>query len=136
MPNVSSFTHEFTTIPIDNSQHEFTAIPTDNSQHEFTAIRNDNSQHECNAIPIDKNVYLLWHIDLYLQASLETSLYLQAAVETCFTRVSNELGAGRPEGARLAVCVVVVIAILEGAIVGTTTVLVRHVWGKLYSNEG
>ncbi|KAK3037869.1 hypothetical protein RJ639_031229, partial [Escallonia herrerae] len=52
------------------------------------------------------------------------------------TRVSNELGAGPPKGACLAVCVVVVIAILEGAIVGTTTILVRHVWGKLYSNEG
>ncbi|KAK2976671.1 hypothetical protein RJ640_004272, partial [Escallonia rubra] len=52
------------------------------------------------------------------------------------TRVSNELGAGRPEGALLAVCVVVVIAILEGAIVVTFTILVRHVWGKLYSNEG
>ncbi|KAK2991334.1 hypothetical protein RJ640_007554, partial [Escallonia rubra] len=80
---------------------------------------------------------------------LETSV-LSISLNTCWmvymisvglggaisTRVSNELGAGRPEGARLAVCVVVVIAILEGAIVGTTTILVRHVWGKLYSNEG
>ena len=30
---------------------------------------------------------------------------------------------------------VVVVAIAEGAIVGTVTILVRHVWGKLYSNE-
>ncbi|KAK9276258.1 hypothetical protein L1049_005789 [Liquidambar formosana] len=33
------------------------------------------------------------------------------------------------------VCVVIVVAISEGAIVGATTILVRHVWGKLYSNE-
>ncbi|KAK3004058.1 hypothetical protein RJ639_019310 [Escallonia herrerae] len=78
---------------------------------------------------------------------LETSV-LSISLNTCWMvymisvglggaiRVSNELDAGRPEGARLAVCVVVVIAILEGTIVGTTTILVRHVWGKLYSNEG
>lgn len=29
----------------------------------------------------------------------------------------------------------VVVALVEGAIVGTCTILVRHVWGKLYSNE-
>ena len=51
------------------------------------------------------------------------------------TRVSNELGAGNPQGARLALGVVVIVALTEGAIVGTTTILVRHIWGKLYSNE-
>lgn len=51
------------------------------------------------------------------------------------TRVSNELGAGRPQCARIAICVATGIAILEGAIVGTTTILVRHIWGKLYSND-
>ncbi|XP_028122093.1 protein DETOXIFICATION 16-like isoform X2 [Camellia sinensis] len=79
---------------------------------------------------------------------LETSV-LSISLNTCWmvymisvglggaisTRVSNELGAGCPQGARLAVCVVVVVAILEGTIVGTTTILVRHVWGKLFSNE-
>ncbi|CAL5396657.1 unnamed protein product [Camellia sinensis] len=79
---------------------------------------------------------------------LETSV-LSISLNTCWmvymisvglggaisTRVSNELGAGCPQGARLAVCVVVVVAILEGTIVGTTTILIRHVWGKLFSNE-
>ncbi|KAM7484616.1 hypothetical protein LguiA_000625 [Lonicera macranthoides] len=79
---------------------------------------------------------------------LETSV-LSISLNTCWmvymisvglggaisTRVSNELGAGRPQGARLALCVMVIVAILEGAIVGTTTILVRYVWGKLYSNE-
>ncbi|CAI9296828.1 unnamed protein product [Lactuca saligna] len=79
---------------------------------------------------------------------LETSV-LSISLNTCWmvymisvglggaisTRVSNELGASRPKAARLAVCVVVVIAILEGLIVGTITILVRNVWGKLYSND-
>ena len=51
------------------------------------------------------------------------------------TRVANELGAGCPKRARLALWVMVVIAISEGTIVGIITILVRHVWGKLYSNE-
>ncbi|KAL0296672.1 UNVERIFIED_CONTAM: protein DETOXIFICATION 16 [Sesamum radiatum] len=51
------------------------------------------------------------------------------------TRVSNELGAGNPQRARLAVCVAAAIATSEGVIVGTTTILVRHIWGRLYSNE-
>ncbi|PKI69401.1 hypothetical protein CRG98_010199 [Punica granatum] len=52
------------------------------------------------------------------------------------TRVSNELGAGRAKGARLALLVMVSIALTEGVIVGVTTILVRHVWGRLYSSEG
>ncbi|KAL2558909.1 MATE efflux family protein [Forsythia ovata] len=79
---------------------------------------------------------------------LETSV-LSISLNTCWmvymisvglggsisTRVSNELGAGRPQCARLAIHVAAGIAILEGAIIGSTTLLVRHVWGKLYSND-
>ncbi|TKY44768.1 MATE efflux family protein DTX1 [Spatholobus suberectus] len=50
-------------------------------------------------------------------------------------RVSNELGAGRPWTARLAVCVVLVIAIIEGILIGTVMILVRNIWGYAYSNE-
>jgi MATE family multidrug resistance protein len=49
--------------------------------------------------------------------------------------VSNELGAGNPNGARLAPSVMITVAISEGAAVGITTIMVRNVWGKLYSNE-
>ncbi|TQD72572.1 hypothetical protein C1H46_041887 [Malus baccata] len=51
------------------------------------------------------------------------------------TRVSNELGAGQPQGAQLALRVMTAMALLEGAGIATATVLVRFVWGKLYSNE-
>ncbi|KAL5726426.1 Protein DETOXIFICATION 16 [Ranunculus cassubicifolius] len=51
------------------------------------------------------------------------------------TRVSNELGAGNPRNARLALHVMATIALIEGITVATITVLARRAWGKLYSNE-
>ncbi|XP_058088091.1 protein DETOXIFICATION 14-like isoform X2 [Magnolia sinica] len=51
------------------------------------------------------------------------------------TRVSNELGAGKPEAARLAVCVVMCVAVLETAIVSTTLFSIRFILGYAYSNE-
>uniref|UniRef100_A0A1D1Z036 Protein DETOXIFICATION n=1 Tax=Anthurium amnicola TaxID=1678845 RepID=A0A1D1Z036_9ARAE len=51
------------------------------------------------------------------------------------TRVSNELGAGHPQAARLAVYAVVFMAIVEGLLVALVTVLVRGSWGYLYSSE-
>ncbi|KAL5544908.1 hypothetical protein UlMin_008692 [Ulmus minor] len=51
------------------------------------------------------------------------------------TRVSNELGAGHPEAARLAVRVVLVLAITVGLLVGLVLVLIRNIWGYAYSNE-
>ncbi|ERN05648.1 protein DETOXIFICATION 16 isoform X2 [Amborella trichopoda] len=51
------------------------------------------------------------------------------------TRVSNELGAGQPEAAQLAACIVVLMAITVGVIVGSTMVIVRGIWGYAYSNE-
>ncbi|KAF9591614.1 hypothetical protein IFM89_004843 [Coptis chinensis] len=51
------------------------------------------------------------------------------------TRVSNELGAGKPRNARFAIHAMVVLSVTEGIIVGITTILVRKLWGKLYSNE-
>ncbi|EXC01163.1 MATE efflux family protein 9 [Morus notabilis] len=51
------------------------------------------------------------------------------------SRVSNELGAGQPQRARLALVVAIVVALSEGVFVGIVTILARHVWGKLFSNE-
>ncbi|XP_040997524.1 protein DETOXIFICATION 16-like [Juglans microcarpa x Juglans regia] len=51
------------------------------------------------------------------------------------TRVSNELGAGHPETARLAVHVVFVMAITVGILVGSVLILIRNIWGYAYSNE-
>ena len=51
------------------------------------------------------------------------------------TRVSNELGAANSEVARLAVCVVILMAISEGLLVGSLLILIRNIWGYAYSNE-
>ncbi|KAB1204207.1 MATE efflux family protein 7 [Morella rubra] len=51
------------------------------------------------------------------------------------TRVSNELGAGRPQAARLAVRVAVSMVATEGILVATVIILGRHVWGYCYSKE-
>ncbi|KAK8937142.1 MATE efflux family protein 5 [Platanthera zijinensis] len=57
---------------------------------------------------------------------------LAAAIST---RVSNELGAGRPMAARRAVQVVVVLAILAELMGGLTIILVRNAWGYAYSDD-
>ncbi|KAF7027521.1 hypothetical protein CFC21_039556 [Triticum aestivum] len=51
------------------------------------------------------------------------------------TRVSNELGAGRPRAARLAVHVVMFLAISEGTVMAAVVVRVRYIWGHAYSSE-
>ncbi|KAK8546593.1 hypothetical protein V6N13_067799 [Hibiscus sabdariffa] len=51
------------------------------------------------------------------------------------TRVSNELGAGNPHSARVAVTVVMVLGISEAMIVSITLFSCRYVFGYLYSNE-
>ncbi|KAJ7975182.1 Protein DETOXIFICATION [Quillaja saponaria] len=52
------------------------------------------------------------------------------------TRVSNELGAGNPQGASLAVRVVLVMAVAEGILIVLFMILLRNFWGHVYSNEG
>ncbi|XP_048543249.1 protein DETOXIFICATION 16-like [Triticum urartu] len=51
------------------------------------------------------------------------------------TRVSNELGAGQPQAAKLATRVVVCIALFLGFVLTLGMTLLRHVWGYMYSNE-
>ncbi|XP_068326449.1 protein DETOXIFICATION 16-like [Pyrus communis] len=70
---------------------------------------------------IDKMVYMI-------------SVGLGSAIRSVI-HVSNELGAGRPQGTQLALRVMTAMALLEGAGITTATVLVHFVWGKLYSNE-
>ncbi|PON50278.1 Multi antimicrobial extrusion protein [Trema orientale] len=51
------------------------------------------------------------------------------------TRVSNELGAGKPEAARLAVVVAMFLAITEAVLVSTILFLCRSVLGYVYSSD-
>uniref|UniRef100_M1CZZ5 Protein DETOXIFICATION n=2 Tax=Solanum tuberosum TaxID=4113 RepID=M1CZZ5_SOLTU len=51
------------------------------------------------------------------------------------TRVSNQLGAGNPQGARLSAVSVMLIAAAESILVGTTVFACRNVFGYIFSNE-
>ena len=51
------------------------------------------------------------------------------------TRVSNELGAGKPQAVRVAVYTVMLLAVLETLVVSGTLFASRHVFGYVYSNE-
>ena len=51
------------------------------------------------------------------------------------TRVSNELGAGRPDAARLATQVIMVLGVVSSISVSLAIVLVRNLWGHAYSND-
>lgn len=49
--------------------------------------------------------------------------------------MSNELGAGNPRVAKLAVRVVICIAIAESIVIGLVLILIRNIWGMAYSSE-
>lgn len=51
------------------------------------------------------------------------------------TRVSNELGAGQPRAARLAVRIAIFLAAAQGLLLCLTIVSMRNFWGYLYTNE-
>ncbi|XVF12986.1 hypothetical protein REPUB_Repub08aG0167600 [Reevesia pubescens] len=57
------------------------------------------------------------------------------ALVLCCTRVSNELGAGNPEAARLSVIVAMVIAAIEPIMVAIALFSCRYIFGYLFSNE-
>ena len=50
-------------------------------------------------------------------------------------RVSNELGAGQPQAALLAVYVALFMVAIEGILVATTLILGHSFWGYSYSSE-
>lgn len=50
-------------------------------------------------------------------------------------RVSNELGAGHPQAARTAAYVALVMVVTEGVLVGFLMILLREIWGRVYSDE-
>ncbi|CAN0891338.1 Protein DETOXIFICATION 16 [Linum grandiflorum] len=81
-------------------------------------------------------------------AELETSMMLislntSAAVfripmslgSAVSTRVSNELGAGNAKAARLAVRVVLLLAVSQGILGSSIATAARHVWGCIYTND-
>ncbi|KAK8962813.1 MATE efflux family protein 5 [Platanthera guangdongensis] len=89
------------------------------------------------AIPSATMICLeFWSFELLvLLSGLLPNPKLQTSALSIITRVSNELGAGRPMAARRAVQVVVALSISVGLIVGLIIMLARNAWGYAYSNE-
>jgi len=50
-------------------------------------------------------------------------------------RVSNELGGGNPKAASVAVRVVLSMAFIEGMVLVSAMILLRNVWGHVYSDD-
>ncbi|XP_068638065.1 protein DETOXIFICATION 12-like [Aristolochia californica] len=51
------------------------------------------------------------------------------------TRIANELGAGKPQAARLVVCVLMILAVTETTIISSVVFGIRGILGYAYSNE-
>lgn len=51
------------------------------------------------------------------------------------TRVSNELGAGNPQAAKVTVCAVMVLAMVEMIVVSTALFSYRHILGYAFSSD-
>ncbi|KAF8646702.1 hypothetical protein HU200_065704 [Digitaria exilis] len=83
------------------------------------------------AVPSAMMVCIEWWSfeQLVLLSGLLPNPKLETAVLSICTRVSNELGAGRPQAARLAAWVVVLLSLLVAAFGGLLMVLVRNLWG-------
>ncbi|XP_048330326.2 protein DETOXIFICATION 16-like [Ziziphus jujuba] len=82
-----------------------------------------NPKLETSVLSICLNTFaILWMIPFGLSAAVST-------------RVSNELGGGQPQAASLAVKVGLVMVIIEGVTVALLMILLRNIWGSIYSNE-
>ena len=75
---------------------------------------------------------LFWYVlDIcLLHLALRTHLY-----QFCSTRVANELGAGNPEAAKVAVWVVIALSMAEVIVASITLLCCRHILGYAFSNE-
>ncbi|CAL5369639.1 unnamed protein product [Camellia sinensis] len=91
----------------------------------------------CLALPSAGMVCLeWWSFELVILLSgLLSNPELESSVLSICTRVSNELGAGNPQAARLAVCTVIVLAVAEAIIISTILFCCRFVLGYTYSEE-
>ncbi|TYG87859.1 hypothetical protein ES288_A13G248800v1 [Gossypium darwinii] len=78
----------------------------------------------------------IWSFEMMvLLSGLLPNPKLETSVLAISTRSSNELGAGRPRAARLAICVTLLMVVTEGTLMGTVMISGRKYWGYLYSKD-
>ncbi|KAJ0721276.1 putative multi antimicrobial extrusion protein [Helianthus annuus] len=77
-----------------------------------------------------------WSFELLvLLSGLLPNPELETSVLSICTRVSNELGAGNPRGARVAVNAIMILAVVETSIVSMIVFFNRHIFGYIFTNE-
>ncbi|CAN1291523.1 Protein DETOXIFICATION 16 [Linum perenne] len=72
---------------------------------------------------------------LVFMSGLLPNPQLETSMMSLSTRVANELGAGRPKAAILAVRVGTCMSIVQGLSLSLILVWIRHVWGYVYTND-
>ncbi|KAJ4850877.1 hypothetical protein Tsubulata_007117 [Turnera subulata] len=72
---------------------------------------------------------------LVLMSAFLPNPKLETSMMSISTRVSNELGSGKPHTAQLAVRVVLFLGVVGGLLTGLIAVAVRNVWGHIYTND-
>lgn len=82
-----------------------------------------NPQLETSVLSICLNTFVIaWMIPFGLSCAVST-------------RVSNELGAGHPQAASLAVRVALFLVLADGIMMVLVMILLRKIWGNLYSSD-
>ncbi|KAG4991949.1 hypothetical protein JHK87_025406 [Glycine soja] len=77
-----------------------------------------------------------WTFELMvLLSGLLPNPQLETSVLSICTRVSNELGAGHPQAASLAVRVALFLVLADGIMMVLVMILLRKIWGNLYSSD-
>ncbi|CAN4084283.1 unnamed protein product [Withania somnifera] len=78
----------------------------------------------------------IWSFEMMvLLSGLLPNPKLETSVLSISIRVSNELGAGRPQAARLAASTAVFLVATEGVVAAVVLISVRKLWGYCYSTE-
>ncbi|KAK6134253.1 hypothetical protein DH2020_031989 [Rehmannia glutinosa] len=77
-----------------------------------------------------------WSFELLILLSgLLPNPQLETSVLSVCTRISNELGAGKPEGARVSVIALMLLAAVDAIVVSASMFASRNVFGYIFSNE-
>ncbi|KAI8534483.1 hypothetical protein RHMOL_Rhmol10G0093400 [Rhododendron molle] len=77
-----------------------------------------------------------WSFELFILLSgLSPNPELETSVLSICTRVSNELGAGNPDAARLAVWAVIALDVVQVTIASATLFCCRHILGHAFSSD-
>ncbi|EYU26990.1 hypothetical protein MIMGU_mgv1a008759mg [Erythranthe guttata] len=77
-----------------------------------------------------------WSFELLILLSgILPNPQLETSVLSVCTRISNQLGAGKPEGARLSLIALMLLAAIDAIVISASVFASRNVFGYIFSNE-